>query len=84
MFNADSEYDIGFDLKRGFLTKNWLNRDQKCMKPRPETNVSKHASNDQWFLSLENIQFCSFRKELSNGKNSNSIAIDIGDLLSKH
>ena len=84
IFNAELEYDIGSDSKGDFLNKNWLYVRQNCMIPCPETNVCMHVSSEQWFLDLENIQFCSFWKTLSNGKNVNLIAVNTCELLSKY
>ena len=49
VFNADSEYDIGFDSICCFVTENGLNREQKCIDSCSKTNVSRYGSTDQEF-----------------------------------
>ena len=46
VFNADSEYDISFELNRSFLTKNWLKKPQNAQKLCPETKFPGYVSND--------------------------------------
>ena len=47
IFNADSEYDIGFDLICCFVTEKGLNREQKCIKLCFTRNVFRYGSDDQ-------------------------------------
>jgi len=44
VFNADSEYDIGFEPNRSFLTKSCLNKVSNAQKLYPETSVSRYVS----------------------------------------
>ena len=46
VFNADSEYDICFELNRSFLTKNCLKKPQNAQKLYPETKLPRYVSND--------------------------------------
>jgi len=46
VFNADSEYDISFELNRSFLTKSCLKKVSNTQKLYSETNVPRYVSDD--------------------------------------
>ncbi len=46
VFNADSEYDIGFEPNRSFLTKSCLKKVSNTQKLYSETNVPRYVSDD--------------------------------------
>ena len=43
VFNADSEYDIRFELNRSFLTKHCLKKSQNAQKLYPETKLPSYV-----------------------------------------
>ena len=49
VFNADSEYDIGFEPNRSFLTKSCLKKPKNAQKLHPETKLPRYVSKDWWF-----------------------------------
>ena len=46
VFRADSEYDIGFEPNRSFLTKSCLEKAPNTQKLYSETNVPRYDSDD--------------------------------------
>ena len=46
IFNADSEYNISFELNRSFLTKSCLKKVSDTQKLYSETNVPRYVSDD--------------------------------------
>jgi hypothetical protein len=46
VFNADSEYDIGFEPNRSFLRNIAWKKSQNAQKLYPETKLPRYVSND--------------------------------------
>ena len=60
VFAADSEYDTSFELKCSLWVENVRIPTPKSVKTVPGNNMLRYVPSEQYFLSLKNMQFCSY------------------------